>query len=412
MKIAYLGTFQFPEGDASAARVLGNAMVLRELGHTVVFLGIEKTPHPYQNSRTDREGTIAEFQGFKYRSPALARAGIWGKICRQLSILTGSSIVDRLKTEELENGQFDAIIAYQPQSLLLLRLVSICRKRRIPMIGDIVEWYDARQLAMGRLGLFFWDSEFRMRYLLKKADGLIVISQFLAAHFEKYRMATISTPPLVDLTDAKWFECTLSSDNPRLRLSFVGNAGQKDLLINAIRGLAMLKDSAKDCEIEMVGPSREEVRTNLGTDAGLLDILADSLHFAGRLPHREALQRLAQADFSILLRPDARFAHAGFPTKLVESLSMGVPVICNFTGDIGLYVRDGHEGIVVRDCSPEAFADGLRRALALAEGERNAMRRDARNCAVQSFDYRNWVKPLGEFIDTVVKQASQGKISA
>jgi glycosyltransferase involved in cell wall biosynthesis len=146
----------------------------------------------------------------------------------------------------------------------------------------------------------------------------------------------------------------------------------------------------------MVGPSREEVCTNLGPEAGLLDTLNDSLRFAGRLPHREALQRLARADFSILLRPDARFAHAGFPTKLVESLTM-------------LYVRDGHEGIVVKDCSPEAFAEGLRRALALSSEDRAAMRRDARNCAEESFDYHNWVKPLGEFMDTVVAHSSHNK---
>lgn len=410
LRIAYVGTFQFPEGDASAARVLGNAMAMRELGHTVVFFGIEKSQLLQSNSAVGREGNLAEYQGFHYRTSAPAGTDIIGKMLRQFSILTGSSILDRLKAEEMDSGSFDAIVAYQPPSLLLMRLLQLCRARHIPLIGDIVEWYDARQLALGRLGPFFLDSEIRMRCLLKKTDGVIAISNFLNDYLKKSGMPTHRVPPLVDVAADKWILCLPLHENEKLRLSFVGNAGQKDFLVNAIRGLALLGDRSKGCEIEMVGPTREEVRSSLGPDAGLLDTLNDSLLFSGRLPHREALQRLAQADFSILLRPDARFAHAGFPTKLVESLTMGVPVICNLTSDIGLYVRDGHEGIVVKDCSPEAFVEGIRRALVLSSEERTSMRRSAKKCADQSFDYRKWTKPLGAFMSNVVEKSNQRKI--
>jgi glycosyltransferase involved in cell wall biosynthesis len=81
---------------------------------------------------------------------------------------------------------------------------------------------------------------------------------------------------------------------------------------------------------------------------------------------------------------------------------MSVPVICNLTSDIGMYVHDGQEGIVVKDCSPAAFADGVQRALSLSVDERMAMRRRARKCAEDNFDYRNWVKPMREFMDMVV----------
>ena len=87
-----------------------------------------------------------------------------------------------------------------------------------------------------------------------------------------------------------------------------------------------------------------------------------------------ALQIVRAADFTVLLRPDARFAHAGFPTKLVESLSLGVPVLANVTSDISEYVRDGREGILLAGPTREAFAAGLRRALAIGRPARLAMR--------------------------------------
>jgi len=184
---------------------------------------------------------------------------------------------------------------------------------------------------------------------------------------------------------------------------FVGLAGKKDLVENAIRGIALLGLQARACELTLVGPSREELQASLERDAGLLETLRESLRFVGRLPHSEALQHLAQADFTIILRPNQRFAHAGFPTKLVESLAMGVPVICNVTSDIGLYVRDGQEGVLVRDCSPAAFAEGLRRAMALTLNQRTAMRVNARQCAQVNFEYRNWVEPLSGFIGQLIK---------
>ena len=38
MNILYLGLFRFPEGDAAASRILNNARLFRDLGHTVKIL--------------------------------------------------------------------------------------------------------------------------------------------------------------------------------------------------------------------------------------------------------------------------------------------------------------------------------------------------------------------------------------
>ncbi len=88
---------------------------------------------------------------------------------------------------------------------------------------------------------------------------------------------------------------------------------------------------------------------------------------------------------------------------------MGVPVICNLTSDIGLYVHDGQEGLVVKDCSAEAFAEGLRRALSLSPDERNRMRSRARQRAETSFDYRNWAEPIGQFMRQIIANRRQAR---
>ena len=76
-------------------------------------------------------------------------------------------------------------------------------------------------------------------------------------------------------------------------------------------------------------------------------------------PHAELPNLIAEADFTVLMRPNKRYTNAGFPTKLVESLASGVPVIANLTSDIGWAVRDGREGLKVDDYSAASLAATL-----------------------------------------------------
>ncbi len=392
MRIAYVGSFQFPEGDAGAARVLGIGRALRAGGHAVVFFGIEKSSRP---------GDCACYDGFKYISPPPARQDLSGKVARQAGIFTGSAILSKLNLADRAEP-FDAVIAYQAPSLLLLRLRSWCTRRSIHMLCDTVEWYDRGHVMGGKIGPMALDSELRMRTVQPMADGIIAISSLLTDYYSRKGTPSFCTPPLVDLQAEKWKLRIEKTDHAKLVLAFVGNAGKKDLLINAVKGIDLLGEAAKNCELIVCGPSMNEVRSALGTDSAILDKHKDIFSFTGRLPHREALSKLSTADFSILLRQDSRYAHAGFPTKLVESLAMGVPVICNITSDIGKYVTDGIEGIVITDCSPESFATGLNRALKLTRAEIEIMKQFSRRRAENSFDYRNWVKPISEFINKVV----------
>lgn len=403
MKIGYVGMFNFPDRDAGAFHVLGVGKALRKCGHSVVFFGVEKFLQPINGSlgRT-QNGDAWSYQGFKYQSPEPMGMESYANLKRRVSIQTGASFLHRLKAEEANSGPIDAIMVYHPQSLWIFRFLNWCRSRKIPLIFDVVEWFDRNNIKGGRYGYRALDSEFRMRKGHSLSDGVLAISTYLENYYSVRGVPTLRMPNLVDVSEDKWAEretLSVTTCNERLRLAFVGAAGQKDLLVNAIRGLSLV--GPEKCEIVVVGPSRKELRENLGPDSTLLESLHECFHITGSLPHNEALRQLAKADFSILLRPDAQYANAGFPTKLVESLAMGVPVICNLTSDIGLYVKDGYEGIVVPDCSPEAFAGGIHRILSLSLNERLAMCQHARKRAVESFDYRNWVTPLGEFIDRI-----------
>jgi len=330
----------------------------------------------------------------------------WVYLLLRRYIQTGKNTLEWLKKQPKDS--IDAVILYNSHTSYHIRLYEYVKERGIPLVVDRTEWYDPGSCVGGRFGLFRWDVEATLRYWAPRADGAIAISSYLEKHFSSRGCHVLRVPPLVDVQEAKWPAQEKKRESGAvLELAFAGHAGKKDYLVNAVRGLGLLGDSAKSVRFVLMGPTRDELEANLGADAVLLEKLKDQFEFTGRLPHSQALARVAECDFSILLRPDARYAQAGFPTKLVESLGCGVPILGNLTSDVGMYVRDGIEGVVVENCSPEAFAGGLKRALALSLDQRKAMRFHARRSAQESFDYRNWSERLGGFMTAVLERKVQ-----
>ena len=90
---------------------------------------------------------------------------------------------------------------------------------------------------------------------------------------------------------------------------------------------------------------------------------------------------------------------AGFPTKFVESLACGVPVIANLTSDLARFLRDGQEGLVCSGYSAADFSEVLERASKLRSSELTEMRQAARRTAESAFDYRNYTDTLRTLIE-------------
>lgn len=397
--VCYVGRFAFPDKDVAATRVLGIGRALRHAGFKVRFLGLENEGRS-EDLQSNGQYT---YDGFPYtpdtRRTRFGRFGSLWHVWR--GYFTGGTTIARLRTQELPPGTL--LIAYNAPALLLQRLLRAGRVNGWRIVADCTEWYDPRQFRLGRWGPFGWDSELRMRYLHRRCAGVIAISTYLATYYQTRGRHVLTVPPLIDLQEPVWLPLEAQrKEDYSLEFSYAGTVGKKDLVHNAIRALPMLGSSALRVRLVFLGSSRQQILAGLGSEANIVDKYPEAIHFLGRLPHAEALRRIASTDFTMMLRPNLRFANAGFPTKLVESLALGVPMIGNLTSDIGMYVRDGREGLLLPDCSPGAFAAGVQRALALTPEERESMRTAARRCAEASFDYRRWSAPAADFMRRVI----------
>ena len=199
---------------------------------------------------------------------------------------------------------------------------------------------------------------------------------------------------------------------PQVTFCFAGTlGGGKDRLAEFILAMHEVETNEKRTPIlNIYGPSRQQVENQLGDKSKVLEALGNRVNFFGRISQEKVAAAVRASDFSLVLRPVRESSNAGFPTKLAESMAVGTPVIANLTGDVGLYVEDGHNGII---CETESLADvscTLKRVLNLSNTELESMRSAARRKAVESFDFRAYAEQLNVFIHDVVNGGSRDGI--
>ena len=269
----------------------------------------------------------------------------------------------------------------------------------VTCLHDCVEYYSLDQVFGDiKYLISYLFALIRIKLLVDHSISVISISSYLNTYFSNRNILSFRLPVIMDKT----LFCTMSKaeSDTILRISYAGSPGRKDYLkeiITAIRGLTIEEKAQIDF-------------TLMGIDQNTLAKLCclsykdittmDCLHTLGRVPRNEVIQHLNETDFTILIRSStARYAKAGFPTKVVESLMSSTPVILNMTSDLGMYLKDGYDCIEVEHEDSESIARALRRALTLTPEQKDQMKKNARKTAEENFDYRLYIEEFGKFIN-------------
>ena len=310
-----------PDGNAAAHRVMANAKLLREMGFDISFIG------PLKNGMTKTE-TSAGFPVKYIPYPTGTKAWI-------------RYITTFVETREIEAARPDYVVLYNFPAIASLKIISYCHKHDIKVIHDVTEWESEQQWNVRAL-IRRLDISLRMKYCIKKCDGVIAISRYLYDYYKKY-VHTILVPPTVDLKDGKWERGRSLNVGSPIRLVYAGTAGagQKDRLDLIIREVSKLSR----IHMDIIGMTKDQYESSFGQIPEPLTNIA----FHGRVPHKVALEAVKNADFQFLIRDNNLKNNAGFPTKLVESMACGTPLIATPTSNICDYIKDGENGFVVSE---------------------------------------------------------------
>lgn len=363
-KVLYIGNFQLPDKNAAAHRVINIAKSLRDLKYDVVFFGVGE-------SRTDAQPM--QIEGFSYYNVFTTERGEHFREMFQIRHVT-----DYLR----QNRDVRYVIAYNYPSFALARIARFCKKHGIRVLADCTEWYDGKGGGFVSGLLKKTDTLLRMRVVHKRLDGMIAISDYLYDYYSA-SVPSVKIPPTVDPESEKYSALSKRGkrQNEKITVVYSGSpSASKELLGSVVACMNQL--AHLPILLRVVGISRENFIRMYHVEPE-----SENVVFHGRVPHGQALELVADSDYALIFRPDSRLTRAGFPTKFVEAISCGTPVIANDTSDLANYFADGKNGYMV----PPEELDKL--LSAVCDG------RKAPTVCRETFDYRNYTQDILSFLE-------------
>lgn len=384
MRIAVLTKAPFPEGNASATYVLNVCRVLNACGHQVTVFGcLRSAPLHFP--------TNGEIEGIAYRNfSAFSK--------RKISVyfydrLWGHYIIDVLKNYD----RFDIIFLYGGSRTEAEKVFLFCKKRKTLYCAFNCEWFTEESFQSSVSSKLVKDMVGLIPFNADHADLGVLISSLLLSYFQKHKIPSIFIPNIVDLNDYKWNCRKVLPKGEVLKLAYAGVPGVgKDELGTVISAISLLPEDLKGkVELHIYGSTVSQLQEYLSMVG--IPKLPNGVYCHGRKPQNEIPALLNECHFTILIRKPTLRANAGFSTKMVESYASGVPFIANVTGDIGVYLKNGENGVLVHDESVEACRDAILEAYHLLP-RNEEMRRHAFATAEEYFEYRKYIPKMKDFL--------------
>ena len=379
-KALILSYSRFPKGDAGAMRQEAFAKMLNDMGYSVFVLGMGQftgenavncEKYSYSSLRNKENDFYSKMNNF------------FGYAKKLDAFLSTSPKWNLLFVVDLPIKAMNTAYNYS-------------KKNNCDLICDRVEWYSSSEFKLRWLSPEYFRNDLKNRYYFANGWKIVGISSFLISYFEKRGLSALRIPVILD-TDTYPYDKKCNSK--KTVIIYAGVPSRKDCFDQVIKAVDMV-EKAQKLEIRIIGVTESQFISSMSISQEDWSRWKNVIHCLGRLPHDEVLNQYREADYSILIRnSEQRYAKAGFPTKVPESLATGTPVICNLSSDLAYYLYDGRNAVIVDEDTPERIAEAINRAMSYSEVEKCLMRENARKTAINSFDYRRYIERMKAFLE-------------
>ncbi len=413
-RVVLIAIVDFPNGvggDTRRVHMLARSFVSAGIPTTLLIpcpRGLVQDEHSGRSEESiDGIEVIRLYRKGSYgHDPSLGTRGTIGLfLLRWAALFRSLPVLLRLK----RNG-LTAIHLYQPTFYDGAIYWLAARLLGVKIVADYCDLsfvdHDRIEQSLARR---LWSLNYRwgMTWLPARLDRVFVISRYLVeamgTRVAAHRLVRV--PPVVDVAmfdiPAPTRDWRSSFGMPEGRVvlyagSFFDNEGVPTLLDAAPDFLAR----HPDVTLVIVGGHPREAWEHC-RELAAARRMADRIRFIGVRPSVDMPACFKAADVLVAPKADHLLNRAGVPTKLVEYLASGRPVVASRVGDIPEIVRDGVEALLVEPGDTLALAaaissllDDPARARAIGEAGRARVEQD--------FD----VKPIGRLLRNELERAS------
>lgn len=404
-RILITGDFTFPHGSAAASRIRSFAEGFVENNRQVTVLGLapqtvlkNTIPRALRSLGPIDYRCLAERAGAVGSNQFATRCNrTWGaKIRWFLDAYTVGIRARRELQRMLGHSRWEMLLLYGRSAARLLPLVSVARQHRVPTILDVTELPSMFGGVGGMFSPIYWDWQAGSRLLVAGVDGVSVIARGLEP-FVRARGArdVILVPGVEGWGDLPPVPERLANSNfTLLHVSALLPRDNPEMLFECLRRARRM---GAPIVLKVTGryaanPDARELLGRVQSDPELSRVV----QFLGELSDQQLRDEMRASDGLVLLRRDSETNVCSFPTRLVEYLQQGRPVVISDVGDISSYLEAGRDAVLLDRLDADRAARQLD-ALARLPDRGHALGLAGRNRGSIEFDRKRHAQRLLEF---------------
>lgn len=356
-------TFYFPpEVGAPQRRIWEFATALTKRGHRVKILtGFPNYPHgelipPYRRRlyvRENLEGieVLRVFHFLGSRKGKLGRAlseGSFAASASTAALLESAPDVVVVESPSLLSGWVGVLLKRMRGSVFVLHLSDLIPDMAVAL----------GMLSPGSLANFL----FKMAgFFYRGADGIVVVTDGLKSALVEKGISSEKIRLIMNGVDECWLT-NGKEKHPRaggdaFRVLYFGNHGAAQNLSIVLDAAGILKDDG--IIFNFFGDGIEKLRLmEKAQRMGLANVF-----FHSSVPQTEIAAKLLESDVIVVPLVGKPEMVAAIPSKLIEAMAAGRPVVLSARGESADLLRGADAGWVVEPGNPAQLADAIRRLL-------------------------------------------------
>ncbi len=303
----------------------------------------------------------------------------------------------------------DVVIATSPQLLVALSGWWIARAKRVPFVFEVRDLWPE---SLAAVGMGNPDSLLHRGlgkiagFLYRRCDRIVVVTPA----FKQYLIENWKTPPdkisivengvETDLFSPGEVDAQLSREvaaDGKFVAGYIGTMGMAHGLETLVEAAARLQTTAPQVLFLLVGEGAEKDRTiALAKSRGLTN-----LRFVDQQPRERIPAYIRLSDACLVLLKKTELFKTVIPTKMLEFMSCGRPLILGVDGQARRIMQEAQAGIFVEPEDAAALAQAVTRLAGDAQ-LRSSLGSNGRRYIVQFFSRQqtaeNYIKVLAEIV--------------
>lgn len=228
------------------------------------------------------------------------------------------------------------------------------------------------------------------RFILPRTDHVFVQSEQMKTDLASYGLepAKMTAVPMgVDMRDFAGMSASVApvSQHRRPTVAYLGTLAGERRIDFVVRCVALVRKSIPDIRLLLVGDGdRPGDADQIRAEARKFGI-EDRVEITGLLPRPEALRRIVEASVCVSPFYPTPILNSTSPTKLIEYMALGLPVVANDHPEQKLVLTESRAGMCV-PYEEAAFAEAIVQILRDPQ-EAAAMGRRGRDYVASHRDY-------------------------